>query len=469
MSDPVTNVEIEDVLSSIRRLVSQDGRARPAVLSNAEPEVAPEEVPVAVVEEDGAEALVLTQDHRIDEVDSDAEAAGLRVEDARREAATAVRSELERAIEELEAAMGIADRDAPASAFAAPAQQVAEPEAPEEHHDDSADLEAADDEIDWEAPVGRAMEGVPPSFEEPAEEFDPDQQPKEASFEEGEAPAPDEVAEDAEEGWDVQSEEAFDAGREAEDDADHADVEEAEELQADAVEEDASDDSEPVEEAEFFEYVPAAPDEAVEEVAEDVEAAAEDDVDGDAGAAEAYESPAEEEVEEPEDSFEAELEAEIDGAPEQEALPEPEAEAAAEPGTAAPFFAHSAFERLHLVSDGGEAADVAYSGQYDETYDDGLADDPIPAQVEASLADQADYFEAPEGPFDSAKDDRFPGVDAEDAADQVVALDEEQLRDMVAEIVREELQGELGERITRNVRKLVRREINRALAGQDLI
>lgn len=47
-------------------------------------------------------------------------------------------------------------------------------------------------------------------------------------------------------------------------------------------------------------------------------------------------------------------------------------------------------------------------------------------------------------------------------------LDEDALRDMVGEIVRSELQGALGERITRNVRKLVRREIHRALTTQDL-
>ena len=47
-------------------------------------------------------------------------------------------------------------------------------------------------------------------------------------------------------------------------------------------------------------------------------------------------------------------------------------------------------------------------------------------------------------------------------------LDEEALRDLVSEIVREELQGALGERITRNVRKLVRREIHRALTAQEL-
>ncbi|SEN04272.1 hypothetical protein SAMN04488077_11159 [Roseovarius tolerans] len=46
-------------------------------------------------------------------------------------------------------------------------------------------------------------------------------------------------------------------------------------------------------------------------------------------------------------------------------------------------------------------------------------------------------------------------------------IDEDTLRDMVAEIVRQELQGTLGERITRNVRKLVRREIHRALTSQD--
>ncbi|MDU8944942.1 hypothetical protein [Ovoidimarina sediminis] len=46
-------------------------------------------------------------------------------------------------------------------------------------------------------------------------------------------------------------------------------------------------------------------------------------------------------------------------------------------------------------------------------------------------------------------------------------IDEEMLRDIVAEIVRQELQGELGERITRNVRKLVRREIHRAIMTRD--
>ncbi|MEP3509154.1 MAG: hypothetical protein ABJN34_12850 [Litoreibacter sp.] len=46
-------------------------------------------------------------------------------------------------------------------------------------------------------------------------------------------------------------------------------------------------------------------------------------------------------------------------------------------------------------------------------------------------------------------------------------IDEDALRDLVAEIVRQELSGDLGERITRNVRKLVRREIHRALLTRE--
>lgn len=49
-----------------------------------------------------------------------------------------------------------------------------------------------------------------------------------------------------------------------------------------------------------------------------------------------------------------------------------------------------------------------------------------------------------------------------------LSVDEEALRSMIAEVVREELKGALGERITRNVRKMVRREIYRALAAQEL-
>jgi len=51
---------------------------------------------------------------------------------------------------------------------------------------------------------------------------------------------------------------------------------------------------------------------------------------------------------------------------------------------------------------------------------------------------------------------------------EVGVLDEETLREIVAEVVRQELQGVLGQRITRNVRKMVRREIRLARAAEEL-
>jgi hypothetical protein len=50
----------------------------------------------------------------------------------------------------------------------------------------------------------------------------------------------------------------------------------------------------------------------------------------------------------------------------------------------------------------------------------------------------------------------------------ITELDEEMLRNIVRDVIRDELQGALGERITRNVRKLVRSEINRAMVTRDL-
>ena len=82
---------------------------------------------------------------------------------------------------------------------------------------------------------------------------------------------------------------------------------------------------------------------------------------------------------------------------------------------------------------------------------DGLGRDAASGRAEPKYAD------------DDALDDRAFLL-AEDEA----VLDEETLREMVAEIVRQELQGALGERITRNVRKLVRREIHRALTSHEL-
>lgn len=57
-------------------------------------------------------------------------------------------------------------------------------------------------------------------------------------------------------------------------------------------------------------------------------------------------------------------------------------------------------------------------------------------------------------------------IDADGTA--LAVLDEAALQEIVRQMIRDELQGTLGERITRNVRKLVRAEINRALIARDL-
>ena len=117
--------------------------------------------------------------------------------------------------------------------------------------------------------------------------------------------------------------------------------------------------------------------------------------------------------------------------------------------------------------------------------------DTLAAQEEAQQDDTSEALDQdddqpPAKPFVFVSRNSVPGPEAApeaeagddgdtDASEELVsaaadlgAIDEEALRDMVVEIVREELQGALGERITRNVRRLVRREIHRALASQEL-
>jgi hypothetical protein len=72
---------------------------------------------------------------------------------------------------------------------------------------------------------------------------------------------------------------------------------------------------------------------------------------------------------------------------------------------------------------------------------------------------------APDGTTDSVDDETSLWAPFENVDD---VLDEEALREIIADVVREELQGVLGQRITRNVRKMVRREIRLALAAEDL-
>ncbi|NNE81859.1 MAG: hypothetical protein HKN18_16445 [Silicimonas sp.] len=89
----------------------------------------------------------------------------------------------------------------------------------------------------------------------------------------------------------------------------------------------------------------------------------------------------------------------------------------------------------------------------------------VEADEQPSFADPTPEPTDEEATFD-------PDAANDDSAEVAAALaelpDDDAMRLLVARLIREELQGELGERITRNVRKLVRREIKRSLSSQDL-
>jgi len=92
---------------------------------------------------------------------------------------------------------------------------------------------------------------------------------------------------------------------------------------------------------------------------------------------------------------------------------------------------------------------------------------PMPAAPDAEATEP---FDTPQSVDDVEEDDSaLPNSTGTDnvASLPALQLDEDMLRDVVSEIVRQELQGALGERITRNVRKLVRREIHRMLISQE--
>jgi len=88
--------------------------------------------------------------------------------------------------------------------------------------------------------------------------------------------------------------------------------------------------------------------------------------------------------------------------------------------------------------------------------------DPALAAVEAEVGAVIDAaLSASAGPEDPAAtgDNLF--------ADPVDYTDSAVLRAMIAEVVRDELRGPLGERITHNLRRLVRQEVARALASRE--
>lgn len=362
MSDPGTNIEIEDVLSSIRRLVSQDAAVRHRPMPHR---TAPAEH--AVVLEDEAPTLVLTPAQRVSEEDAAVEEPSC--------ADAPATPELEATCEEVTAA----DAEETYEGEVIFDDDTAFPPAPETQVDLGEELNRLEDTIaEMEAAV--AQSGA---------EFEPEQ---------GDPFAPDEGAALADQ---------FDAQSESHDDAQDAAPEMPVEAEAQDAEAPQADDAhEP--------FAAEAQDEEVElfdpELAEAQEALVDPDLESDAWAGDA-----EDWSEEP-------------------------APAATDPLASA--VTGKVLRRLHL-HDAEEQ--VLNSNARASSYERLREDIALEEASENILRDE---------------NVMAPALDK-------LPISEEALRDLVADMIREELQGALGERITRNVRKLVRREIQRALVSRE--
>ncbi len=378
MSDPMSNVEIEDVLSSIRRLVSENAmRHRPA----AEPER-------RTVEPSAQDALVLTP--------------SLRVEAPAQEP------------EQAEAAEADPHPSSNDAADDAPGQ---EPAAADFDLDDEAFPEEPQEEGD---PLQSRIEGLEAAFT--AGEFEPD-------------------------GSEV-------AGRDAE--FDWAD---------DSDEETVIDLSTPDVPSGRLHFLRAAEPEPAPEVSE---------------------PDAEEETLENLDAHELSEEY-LEEAEAEESWPEPEEDWTAPdlprpddgPATVPPLVFRSAHrapapepaeeQDLELAADIAAAADTEdeiLEAEQAEAAEDGFEGYVVGTEARVPAQDsplEADPWEDAGDAFDEA------ALSAAVSSPQgAPVIDEAWLADLVTEVVRAELRGRMGERITQNVRKLVRREIARALETRGI-
>ena len=119
--------------------------------------------------------------------------------------------------------------------------------------------------------------------------------------------------------------------------------------------------------------------------------------------------------------------------------------------------------------DGDEAVELAATQMSTMAWEDDVELDakgaPFTGAEHDALPQEAAHYD--EFARDEANEADKPSMAAAFGGDDQL-MDEETLRELVSEIVRAELQGDLGERITRNVRKLVRREIHRALTAHEM-
>ncbi len=510
MSDPVTNAEIEDVLSSIRRLVSEEplgdrpaGRAEgdntgklvltPALRVTESEEQAAEadQAESAPTAEDAVETAepvesedVEAADDRADESDHDVEAVeDTAAEDPPHQAQseepnlehhrpTGVLSEdaestLQRRVAELEAALQqvpgewepdgseteLSDETEPLSLEAALSDEV-EQDAEAEAEAGAADEIEAIAEMIEDGVVEEAGEET--AVLEDAEETGADEigktepvmdvftlvEPVETEDTTAESAVPSHSAEAGQDASEVESDLTLateEAAEGVEEDAGSLDDAAIDAMFEDARKEDAS------ETAAQDATVPEAPmAEMVEEVAEEP-----------APVAALFMRTTQDVTDEPPDESASDTGATIPDEPVEDAAPE--SPMPDEPVAEAP------------EEGDAKAIDEPVVGIVEEAATEPVADEePVldataePAEEPASGDSAETVVDTEEGETDEPAETLF-----EFGGDETL-LDEEALREMVSALVRDELQGVLGERITRNVRRLVRREIQRAMALRDL-
>ncbi|MGJ8596353.1 hypothetical protein [Sulfitobacter sp.] len=399
MSKAVTNEEVEDVLSSIRRLVSED--KRPLAGLRSAPFAAPVADEVTAEQEEGdetpadeqsveetlheAERFVLTPSFRVLTPEADAADEGpLDLGSVARE--TWTQDIDENPVEEA----GASDDNAPMVLF---------PEAKVPDQDDAMDA--------LDALVHDAIESEVKDLEEAVGAGD---YADEGFWDDADDDASPQVTSDADRSHEERSDDSHTF-----EDNDHFEYEEnwnlgdEEPAHADAAE-DSSEDKAEVEEAPFFEGAP-------EIASEPLDVAS--------GKRAPY-IPLTAKI--------AALEAVIGGK-------------------------HQDYE-----PDGDEKDELASPGSPAMAWED---DVELDAKGEPFVAPPEQDVKKADDHNDAAPEREAAPQGAAFAADDQL-IDEESLRDLVSEIVRAELQGALGERITRNVRKLVRREIHRALTAQEM-
>ncbi|CUH81495.1 hypothetical protein [Tropicibacter naphthalenivorans] len=448
MSDPVTNVEIEDVLSSIRRLVSEDSRPRPAA-KPAQPD-----------------RLVLTPSLRVQDAPVPEVEKGSGPEAAADTAATSA--------EVADGPMLLTDPDP--DSISSPDEETSVDAGPLDLGALQAELQAelARDAADRDDPVAdvhvaeievaEVMEAQEPSADDAEAASDQDFADLLAEVAVAEEDAPVEAKPSAVGILSSLIEEELARFREA--------------AKANAVEE-----AEEPTEAELSEPDPehVQPEEAQEEAPQEPQAEPDQDWDApqpEQAWAEPQQEAEEDEEDAPVDLAQAERDFDLgDTHADETELLEALGEALAGPETPVAEVprdvkGESLEDKIaaleELVGRKQDDWDIEADAEAPATF---IRRAPEPLAWEDHTPDVDEVRETLTAPMQELDDIEASYDEPAVAEPQVQALsldlDDEALRAMVSQIIRQELQGALGERITRNVRKLVRREIHRVLMSQD--